>query len=513
MRVTTLAVFALLACVASLATFAEDNADWPAWRGPLATGVAPSADPPIDWSATKNMRWTADIPGRGNASPIIWGERAYVLTAIATDKTADAGFAPRDKSANAGTAPHDLAGASADSRSVPPETARASADAARGDAAAIVAFAQEPPPPDRPGRGNRPPRGDGPPRGAGRPQGPPGGQKSDKVHQFAVIALDRKSGKVAWQTVVRECVPHAGTHGDGSLASASPVTDGKHIFAFFGSYGLYCLDLSGRVVWEKDLGDMHTRNDFGEGASPALHGDTLIVNWDHEKDDFIAAFDKQTGKELWRRERDEATSWTTPLIVAVGDKAQVIVPGTKSCLAYDLADGKTIWECGGLTTNVIPTAVAADGVVYLTSGFRGTALKAIRLSDAHGKVDDTKAVLFSTEGEKTPYVSSPLLVDGCLYFLDNNRPVLTCLNARDGSRHYGPQRLEGIAQIYASPVAARERIYIAGRDGEVIVVRQGPKFEQLATNKLEDDFEASPALAGKELYLRGRGKLYCIAGE
>lgn len=419
---------------------------WPAWRGPLATGEAPQADPPAEWSETRNVRWKAELPGFGHATPAVWGDRVYVLTAQKT-------------------------GRSAASAPAVPEPQEAESE----------------------GR-----------RGRRRPARP------TEVYAYKAIALERTTGRIVWERTVTEDVPHEGAHQDASPASPSPIVDGSHVIAPFGSRGVYCLDLDGRVVWSKDLGDLRIANQFGEGSSPALHGDVLVVVWDHEGDDFIVALDKNSGAELWRRERDEPTSWATPLIVESGGRAQVVVSGTNRVRAYDLRSGELVWSCPGLTRNVIPSPVHADGVVYVMSGFRGAAAKAVRLSEARGELSGPPAIVWTYE-KNTPYVPSPLVYDGRLYFLENNRLVVSCLDARDGTVLFGPQRIEGISGAYASLVGAAGRVYIVGRDGKTAVLRSGSTFELLGVNELDDGFDASPAIAGDELYLRGHSRLYCIA--
>jgi outer membrane protein assembly factor BamB len=257
---------------------------------------------------------------------------------------------------------------------------------------------------------------------------------------------------------------------------------------------------------------MRTTNEFGEGSSPALHGDALVVQWDHEGDDFIVALDKRSGKELWRQARDEPTSWATPVIVEVGGHAQVIASATNAIRAYDLRDGKELWSCTGMTRNVVPTPIVADGVAYIMSGFRGAASRAIRLADAQGALNDSKAVLWSYDHD-TPYVPSPVLYGDRLYFLQNNKGTLTCLNAKTGEKVYGPQRLEDVRMVYASLVGAGGNIYVVSREGTTVVFADGPEFEVKAINQLDDEFNASPAIVGNELYLRGAKHLYCIAKE
>jgi outer membrane protein assembly factor BamB len=329
------------------------------------------------------------------------------------------------------------------------------------------------------------------------------------AHEFLVLAVARGDGRVLWRRSVKEEEPHEGTHRDGTFAGGSVVTDGERVFAYFGSRGLYALDLAGRLLWERQLGRMRTRNAFGEGASPALHGDTLVVNWDHEEADFVVALDARSGREKWRRERDEPTTWATPHVVVHDGRAQVVVGGTNKVRSYDLTSGEPVWEAPGLTANVIPSPVSAEGMVYAMSGFRGNALRAIRLADARGALAGPPGLAWSFDRD-TPYVPSPLLYRGALYFLKSNSGVLTSLDARTGQPRY-TERLDAVPNVYASPVAAAGRIYVVGRDGAAVVLADGAAPRVLATNRLEDGFDASPALVGEELYLRGARYLYRIS--
>ena len=442
---------AALSMAATPTTPKSADGYWPQWRGPLHTGEAPRGNPPLEWSEDKNVRWKVEVPGRGQSSPVVWNDLVFVTTAVPVGKPAP------DKVAEAAPAP---------------------------------APAGAPP-------GGRP--GGGPPR-AVKPEG---------NVEFVVQAHNRSDGKIRWRKVVKELLPHEGTHKDGSYASGSALTDGERLYAFFGSRGLYALDLEGKLLWEKQLGTMQTRNAFGEGSSPVLHGDTLVVNWDHEGKDFVVALDKKMGKELWRAERDEPTSWATPIVVTPGGKPQVIVNATNRVKSYDLATGKVLWEAGGMTTNVIPSPVSAGGMVYLTSGFRGSALLAVRLADAQGDITGKSAIAWSYDKD-TPYVPSPLLYKDGLYFLKSNSSVLTRIDVTSGKPSY-TQRLEGLTNVYASPVAVAGRVYVVGRDGATTVLEAGPEVKVLATNTLEDGFDASPALVDDEMYLRGQKYLYRIS--
>lgn len=423
---------------ASVAVAADQN--WPAWRGPLRNGVAPGANPPVEWSETRNVVWKVPVPGRGSSTPILWGDLVFLLTAI-------------------------------------PEVVEPSVPAGGQDG------------PGREGRGGR-------------------GEAPSQPQRFTVLALGRDDGKLRWQQTARVQVPHEGHHKDHGFASASPVTDGRVLITSFGSFGLFAYDLKGKLLWEKDLGDMRTRNSFGEGSSPALHGTTVVVLWDHEGEDFIVALDTRDGRELWRQRRDEPTGWSTPLIVEQGGKPQVVVNGTNKVRAYDLATGSLLWECSGQTANAIPTPVADEGRVIVMSGFRGSALQVIRLGGS-GDLTGTDAIVWS-HNKGTPYVPSPLLYGSRLYFFSGNTAMLSIFDARTGKPEVEMERLNGLTGVYASPVGAAGRVYLAGRDGGVVVLKEGPKVEVLATNRLDDGFDASPAVVGNRLYLRGRASLYCV---
>ncbi len=424
---------------------AQDNRSpgeghWPQWRGPSGTGSATTGSPPLEWSDQRNIRWRAEIPGGGSATPIVWGDRVFVFSAAATGQDGESQgglFARLRRRVMGGVGPGD-------------------------------------------------------------------------VQQYLVTALARSDGRVLWRQVATQEAPHEGRHATGSWAAPSGVVDGEQVCAFFGSPGLYCYDLDGRLLWERDFGDLEIRMEFGEGASPALHGETIVINWDHQGQSFITALDKRTGEERWRVDRDEITSWATPLIVEHAGGAQVVTSATNRVRSYDLATGQTVWETAGVTMNAIPSPVAADGVVYVTSGYRDSRLFAVSLADASGDITDTEAVIWSLDRD-TPYVPSPLLHQGILYLVKSNSAVLSAFDAHTGARLYGPERLPGIRNLYASPVAVGDRIYISGREGTTLVITAGPDFEVLASNELDDGFDASPALAGDEIYLRGQNFLYSIA--
>ena len=459
---SALALLAVLVAVTPARAVDQAESNWHQWRGPNANGLASQGDPPIEWNAEKNIKWKTPIPGRGSATPIVWGDKIFLLTAVDTGKP--------DPNAPAPAAEED-----------------ATEEAEAGDN-------EE----GRRGRGRR-----------GGFRGRFGGDSGPRnLHQFLVICLDRKTGDVLWQKTAREAAPHESKHGDNTYASGSPTTDGKFLYASFGSHGVYCYDLDGKLIWERDLGDMETRNGFGEGASPTIYGDTLLVPWDHEKDSHLFALDAKTGEVKWAIDRDEPTTWVTPLVIEAAGKTQVILNGTNRSRSYDINDGKVIWECGGQVTNPIATAVFHDNLVYCMTGHRGSAVVAIPL-DAAGDITDTDEVAWKTN-QGAPYVPSPILYGDKLYFTKGNNGVLSCLEAKTGEPLINQKRLAGVENVYASPVGANDRIYFTGRDGTTVVIPNTGELEILATNTVDEPVDASPAIAGNQIFIRGENHLFCI---
>lgn len=351
------------------------------------------------------------------------------------------------------------------------------------------------------------------PHGKPVPDDAPGAHDNATVtqrHEFVALAVDRDAGQIVWQRKLHTQLPHQGYHKSSALAAASMVTDGERLYAFFGSYGLYCLNTKGEVQWQKNLGDMQIKHGHGEGCSPVLHGDTVVVNWDHEGQSFVVAFDKRSGEQRWRKERDEVTSWSTPIVVEVAGVPQLLVSGTKQMRSYDLRTGEVIWSCRGLSNNVVASPVAKDGMLYAGSSYVRKRMLAIRLEGAKGDITNTDHVVWRRQ-VRTPYVPSPLLYGEWLYFLNHYQGFLSRVHAKTGKEPRRPMRLANMREIYSSPVGAAGRIYITDREGVTMVLSHGneePKL--LAYNQLEDSFSASAAIVGDAIYLRGTRYLYCI---
>ena len=408
--------------------------NWHQWRGPAGNGSAPeTANPPVSWDATKNVKWTAEIPGTGSATPIVWGQQIFILSAEETERKAE-------------TLPEKRA----DSKTEPPGV----------------------------------------------------------YYRFLVTSFDRSTGEVIWQKVATEQVPHEGRHPTHTYAAGSPTTDGEMLYASFGSRGLFAYTLDGKLVWQKDFGDMNTRFGWGEAVTPVLAGPLLIVNWDQEQDSFIVALDKKSGEERWRKARDgEATSWNTPLITTVAEKTVAVVNGSGKARAYDIANGDILWECGGQTVNAIPSPVQFGDIVVCMSGYKGAASYAIPLNSTGDLTGSDRFVWTFHTG--TPYVPSPTVSGSRLYFTGGNNDILTALDLESGKAVIEKQRL-GIGNTYASPLAAGGKVYFVGREGTTAVISDDAEAKILSKNVINDTFDASPVVVGKQLLLRSWSKLYSI---
>lgn len=415
----------------------EKAANWHQWRGPDATGVAPAGDPPLEWSEVQNVKWKFGIPGHGKSTPIIWGDKVFLITAVDTGEVVE------------GTTP-----------------------------------------------------------AADQPDRPFGIKFPTTRFRFVVICLNRDTGQVIWERTAVEELPHEGHHGDNSHASASPTTDGQSLYVSFGSRGVYCYSLDGEPRWQRKLDNVSTRLSFGEASSPVIHGDTLVLNRDNETKSQLLALDARTGEIRWSADRDEISAWATPLIVEANGSTQVITSATNRVRSYDLASGEVLWECGGQVSNVTPSPVRFEDQVICMSGYKGSSALSMPLA-AQGDITDTERVAWSYERD-TPYVPSPLLYGDLLFFNKSNSAIWTCLDAKSGKPLLEAARLPGLSNIYASPVGAADRIYVCGRDGTTLVLKKSPTIEVLATNKLDDPIDASPAISGKQLFLRGQKHLYCL---
>jgi len=423
MRISSCLFFALTLLLSSPQPGRADSSEhWAHWRGHGGNGISTTATPPTEWSETENVKWKVEIPGRGSGSPVIWGDKVFVTSAV----TEAGGGAPLPKLS------------------------------------------------------------------------------------FQVFCFDRETGALLWNQTAVESTPHEGTHDTNGFASASPCTDGERVYAHFGSRGLFCYDLDGELLWSKtDFSKMQTRATFGEGSSPTLAGDKILVPWDHEGPSALYALNKLSGDLIWTASRDgEPTCWATPLVVEANGQSQVIMNGQTRARAYDLETGEELWSCGGQTDRPVASAVSADGLAFIGSGFRGSFLGAFQLS-GKGELEGTAAIAWQT-GDDTPDIASPLLSDGRLYFYKGKTGILTCLDAATGKVHFGPERIPGVTATYASPIAAGGHVYLTDRSGTITVIKDAATLEVVATNSVGEGVDATPAPVGGQMFVRGERHLFCL---
>lgn len=339
----------------------------------------------------------------------------------------------------------------------------------------------------------------------------------DDEHVWLVVCLALNSGDVLWQKEVHRGVPERPLHIKNSYASETPVTDGERVYAYFGNVGLFCLDLEGRVLWERRWQPVRIQADWGTAASPTLHRDRIYIVNDNQEQSFLEALDRATGDTLWRVDRDEKSNWSTPFVWENEQRTEIVTPGSKKTRGYDL-DGNLLWELGGSSSITIGTPYAAHGLLYVSSGYildRKKPLFAIRPGASGditlGEDETANAAIAWCHKSAAPYNPSSLVYGALLYVL-LDRGLLACYDARTGETVYEPQRLGGSTAYTSSPWAYDGRVFCLDEYGVTTVVRAGREFEVLRTNPLGEDEMAlaTPAIAGRKLLIRTESRLYCI---
>jgi len=430
-----------------LAAGAALAGDWPQFRGPSASGVGDGTNPPVHWDAIKgfNIVWSTEIPGLSVSSPVVWGDRVFIATAISGD---------------------------------PKQTFR------------IGLF------------GDTDPVNDSSP------------------HQWRVLALDKKTGRILWEQTAHQGTPKTKRHPKSSQASPTPVTDGKVVVAYFGSEGLYTYSVDGKLLWKKDLGIQNAGwffdpdSEWGAASSPVIYKNSVIVLCDRQKDSFIGALDLKDGKELWRTARAEIPTWGTPTIVTAKDRVEIVTNGSRAIRGYDADTGKELWTLGPNSEVACTTPVSAHGLIFVTAGYPPVqpvyAIKVGSNGDLtlKGGKASSDAIVWSTQRGGV-YLPSPLAYGDELYTVNNNG-VMTVYKAQTGDRLYQQRVGEG-GSFTASPIAAAGKLYIATEDGDVYVVKAGAQYELLAKNPIGEPILATPALAGDLLIVRGAKHVFGIA--
>lgn len=431
------------AAAAATRASAEPPGLWPQWRGPGGSGVSPETGFPLEWSPAKNIRWKAEIPGRGHSSPVVWGDRIFLTTSIEGDPV------PGGRKAQV-----------------------------------HLDFNYKP--------------GYVHPESVG----------IDRLHRMETLAVDGKTGKVLWTRVSYDGVMSDDRHRSNTYASSTVATDGRLVYAFFESLGLYAYDFDGNLKWKSSVGDI-IKAGLGPGTSPVLFENLIILLCDQEMGtgSFIAALDKSTGKEVWRTERKNRRSWATPLLVKSGARYELVTSGAESTTAYDPKTGKELWRADGTQSHPIPSPVLAGDLAILTAGSQAKRALAVRLGGT-GDLTNSPSVVWRYQ-KGTAYVASPLVHGGYLYLVSDGG-ILTCLDAKTGAVVYEGGRVPVPSQIRASLVAFDDKILVTSEEGKTFVIRAGPTFEVLGTNAIEERVWASPALSRGTIYLRGDRHLFAI---
>lgn len=441
-------VFILIASMSLMAAQEKNNeTNWPSFRGLNARGFSDGRPTPVTWNieSKKNIEWKTAIPGLAHSSPIIWGNRIFITTAVSENEN---------------------------------------------------------PVLDTELKGNINP------------------VEGETSHQWKVYCLDKKTGKILWEKTAHEGVPKVKRHPMATHANSTAATDGKYVVAFFGSEGLYCYTMDGKLVWKKDFGILESAffsvptAQWGFASSPVIHDGVVVVQCDALNTAFLAALDIKSGKELWRTPREDYPTWSTPTIYVGEQSTQIIVNGFKHIGGYDFQTGKEIWKINGGGDIPIPTPVVADNLVYINSAHgRMSPIYAIKL-DAEGDIsleDETTSnenIVWSVR-RGGAYIQTPLIYGDYLYNLNWNGS-LSCFNAKTGEQVYREQ-LGKMTAFAASPVAAAGKLYFCSQDGDVYVVKAGPNFEILATNSLNDENLATPAISDGKLYFRTHHYLVAVA--
>ena len=463
---------ALLFAVALLATLcvsARETENWPSFRGPAALAVADD-DPrlPVTWSTTENVAWKTPIEGLGWSSPVVWGNRVF-LTTVTSDG-----------------------------------------------------------PVEEPRMGLYFPYGS--PESGGMPTKEGDLRQREKdVHHWLVYAVDFESGAVAWKTEVNAEAPRFDRHLKNTYASETPVTDGERVYAYFGNVGVFALDMSGKVVWERRFEPKATRLGWGTAASPVLGDGKLFVVNDNDEQSFVMALDAASGRELWKVDREKGTNWATPFLWRNEQRTELVTAGTPQVRSYDL-DGKELWRFTGMNSISIPQPFSAHGLLYVTSGYVGDRIKPVYAVRPGAAGDITLA-----EGQKSndfivwyqdgagPYHPTPLVL-GDYYFTLLDMGFYTVHDARTGEPMYFSEEqktdksvrrrvMRGSGGFTASPWAYNGNVFALSESGDTYVLDSAKGFEVVGTNSLDEPAMSSPAMARGSLFIRTRSHLWRLTEE
>jgi len=450
--------------LASLTVYGQDLA-WPQFRGPESNPVGRNARLAERWSKTENVEWSLELPGRGWSSPIVTGGKIFVTTATTEGKS---------KPPQVGTEYSNEYVAELRKQGLPMDK--------------VIERVTE--------------------RDIELP--------NEVMLHYFIYCLDLKSGKVEWQKEFYKGHPPGGRHHKNSFTSESPVTDGKFVYVYVTNLGLWAYDLKGKQVWTTPLEANPIYLDFGTGSSPALIGNLLVIVSDNEKQQFIAAYDKQTGKQVWRTNRSLGnkgmqSGWVTPFVWKHALRTEIVTVGPGMAVSYDLT-GKELWRLAGMCPAPIPMPFAYDGLLYIDGG-RGSSMFAVRPGAAGdislGKEESSNAYVAWSQPRAGTYLPSPLAYEGGIYTLTETG-ILSRFDAKTGKLTYKTRIDPAATAFTTSPWAYNGKLFCLSEEGQTFVIAAGETFKLLHMNDLDDMAQATPAIVGERLLLRTEHRLYSI---
>ncbi len=461
------AFIALSGLVVLVPSLSAQEENWPGFRGPKSLPVSDNPKLPDRWSKTENVEWAAEVPGVGWSSPIVWGKKIFLTSA-----TSDQPMKPP----SLGTDFSNDYIAELQAEGLSPEEVNER----------LYARDREMP--------------------------------HEIVIGLNLYCHDLETGKLLWERRIYQGNPLGGRHRKNSFASETPVTDGENVYVYFTQLGLYAFDLNGKPMWATPLKAHPTIRDYGTGASPVLHGDRLYLLNDNEEQSFLAAFDKRTGKELWRAPRTfetrRKTGWSTPLVWENALRTEVITVGPGAIVSYDL-DGRELWRMERMAAISIQSPFAWNGNLFVAAGSSGEDNKpivAIRpggRGDVTPKENQSDSVVWYNRTAGGTYLPTPIVFQGALYVL-YEKGIFARYDVETGERVYRSRIAPGAAAFTASPWAYNGKIFALSEEGDTYVIEAGREFRLLGVNSLEDWAMATPALVGDRLLIRTRSRLYSI---
>lgn len=437
-----------IACLLLSNSITAMGQDWPQFRGPGATGVVEGKSTPVKWDVEKsvNVLWKTPVPGLAHSSPVVWGNKVFITTAVSTNPKEQTRFG------------------------------------LYGDVDPV---------------------------------------ENPAKHTWKVYCLDKQTGKILWERVAYEGIPKVKRHPKATHASSTPATDGRHLIVLFGSEGLYCYDLNGKLLWKQDLGVLDAGwfydpdYQWEYASSPIIYKNLVIVQADIQKNSFIAGYDLKTGKQVWKTPREEIPSWGTPTVYESKLRAEIITNGSKAIRGYDPLNGKELWQLSPNSEVTTPTPFVIQDLIFVTSGYRPIQpIYAIKpgasgdISLKDGK-ESNEFIAWSKQ-RGGPYMPTPI-VYGDLFYACSNNGVMSAYNARTGERVYQQRLADRGGAFTASIVASDGKLYLTSEDGEIFVVKAGEKHELLAVNPVGEVLMATPAISDGKLIVRSINHVIAIA--